>query len=105
MKSAWFHDALDGQGGRIGHKVEAVFHPDSHRYLLPPLSIETEAMDLTWFIKCVVENLGKAGHAALKQYLVDCKLADNDQALSAMEEAFADVKADVVPARGKRRND
>ena len=105
LKSAWFHDALEGQGSPFGHKVEAVFHPEGHRYLLPPLSPDTSAKDLSRVIKCIAENLGKAGQAAMKQYLVDCKLSENAVALEVLEKAFVGAKAEMMPARGKKRKD
>jgi hypothetical protein len=102
MRSAWFHDALEGQGGPFGHKVEAVFHPEGHRYLLPPLSGDTNSKDLNRVIKCIADNLGKAGQAAMKQYLSDCKLADNEVALEIMQAAFANAKDGALPGRGRK---
>ena len=41
----------------------------------------------------------------MKQYLTDCKLADNELARSILEEAFDGANAASIPARGKRRRD
>ena len=89
FKSAWFHDALETGGGPYVKKLEAIFHPEG-KLLLPPLSSSTDAKALNTVLKTVGKKLGKAGKAAMKEYLTACNLQGNAAAMAELSKAFGD---------------
>ena len=89
LKSAWFHDALETGGGPYSKKLEAVFHPEG-KLLLPPLSSSTDEKALNTVMRTAAKKLGKAGKAAMKEYLTACNLQDNSMAMAVLSKAFGD---------------
>ena len=89
LKSAWFHDALETGGGPYKKKLEAIYHPEG-KFLLPPLSSSTDSKALSTVLKTVAKKLGKAGRAAMKEYLTACNLQNNEMATTELSNAFGD---------------
>ena len=100
LKSAWFHDALEGQGGPYS-KITAIFQPEG-KVLLPPLTPNMAIEDLTDVITAVAKKLGNASLEAMRQYLKDCKVYENEVAKFTLDEVFAANSTVKKKKRGER---
>ena len=99
LKSAWYHDALEGQRGPYS-KLEAIFQPEG-KILLPPMTPNTTIEDLTSVVTAVAKELGNVGTEAMRQYLKECRLESNEVAKATLRDVFAANPSGKKKKRGR----